>query len=83
MITAGNINGRKKGLANSIQTALSFCDGEGFKPCSVEIENVDTGVHGGPYLKTRVFFNKSKRTPSKNIYNVGSALYVKERFFNL
>ena len=57
---------KKKGLANSIQTALSFCDSEGFKPCSVEIENIDTGAHKILDINTRSF-NESKRSPSENI----------------
>ena len=36
---------KKKDLAKNIQSALSFCEDEGFKPCSVEVENVDTGSH--------------------------------------
>jgi len=35
----------KKNLANGIQGTLSFCEDEGFKTHSIELENLDTGSH--------------------------------------
>ena len=70
---------KKKGLANNIQTALSFCDNEGFKPCSVEIKNIDTGANEILDLST-TSFNKSKSSPSENKDTAHSALYIKDRF---
>ena len=36
---------KRRNLASGIQGALSFCEEDGFKPCSFEVENVDTGEH--------------------------------------
>lgn len=45
---------KKKTLAEKIHGALSFCEGEGFQPCTVDLENVDTGLrcfgHQQPYV---------------------------------
>ena len=39
---------RKKKLANELLHATSFCEDNGFKPCSVELENTETGIHETP-----------------------------------
>ena len=31
-------------LASSVSGAQSFCNDEGFKPCSVALENIDAGT---------------------------------------
>lgn len=70
----------EKDFANNIKSALAFCDSDGFKPHSVEIENMDTGDHEVLDLSTGSF-NKSKVSPvPSNKETVHSALYIKDRF---
>jgi hypothetical protein len=66
-------------LASGIQGALSFCEEEGFKPCSVEVENVDTGqqevinIASGAYSQMDVSTSISKD-------DTRSVLYIKDKF---
>ena len=70
---------KRKSLASSIQGAVSFFEDEGFKPYSVEVENVDTGQHevidiaSGAYSQTN--------TPTSNMKdNTRSILYIRQNF---
>ena len=46
---------RKKKLANELLHATSFCEDNGFKPCSVELENTEIGIHETLDLTTGKF----------------------------
>ena len=70
---------KKKNLAKNVQSALSFCEDEGFKPCSVEIENVDTGSHELLNVACGTYSGMSEATTSEK-ENVHSVLYVKDKF---
>ena len=39
-----NQNIKKKKLANKLLHTTSFCEDNDFKPCSVELENTETGI---------------------------------------
>lgn len=62
---------KKKGLAKGIQGVLSFCEDERFRPCTLELENIDTGnretldIDSGGYSKKEVSLSS----------NLHSALY--------
>lgn len=70
---------KRRNLASGIQGALSFCEKEGFKPCSVEVENVDTGQHEVIDIASRAYSQKDIPTSSTKD-NTRSVLYIKDRF---
>lgn len=57
---------------------MSFCEGEGFQPCTVELENVDTGDCVALDVNSRTYFRKDRASDTPQ--NTHSALYVKDRF---
>ena len=69
----------KKDLAKNIQSALSFCEDEGLKPCSVEVENVDTGSHELLNVACGTYSGMNEPTTSEK-ENMCSVLYVKDKF---
>ena len=70
---------RKKSLASKIENALSFCEDKGFKPCSVELQNVDTGDSEVLDMSTGSYSNKENKVcdPTSKVY---SSLYVKDKY---
>lgn len=70
---------RKKQLAGKIENALSFCEDRGFKPCSVELQNVNTGDSEVLDISTGSFSNKENQVsdPASKVY---STLYVKDKY---
>ena len=70
---------RKKKLAGKIENALSFCEEKRFKPCSVELQNVDTGDTEVLDISTGSFSNKENQAsdPASKVY---SSLYVKDKY---
>ena len=46
---------KKKKLANELLHATSFCEDNGFNPCNVEVENIETGIHETIDLSTKKF----------------------------
>ena len=70
---------RKKQLASNIQGALSFCKEDGFKPCSIEVENTETGKHEVIDYSIDICYSKENILPS-NMDKVHSALYVKDKY---
>ena len=56
--------------------ATSFCEDNGFKPCSVELENIETGMHETVDLATGKL--TSQVTEKKN--DVHSTLYIKDKY---
>ena len=70
---------KKKTLARSISGALSFCEDEGFKPCYVEIENIETESVEVLNLSSGTF--STKRVATVNASDkVHSTLLVKDKF---
>ena len=69
----------KKNLANGVQGALSFCEDEGFKPHSIELENLDTGSHEVLNVESGVYSGMNEPTTSKE--DVHSVLYVEDKFY--
>ena len=67
---------KRKTLAKGIQGALSFCEDERFRPCTLLVENIDTGnreildINCGKY-------SKQDETVAKDVH---SALYVKDKY---
>lgn len=68
---------RKRRVARSIQGALSFCEGEGFKPCTIEIENIDTGNRQTLDVDSGSFSSKEGHSASNSLH---SSLYVKDKY---
>ena len=66
-------------LAGKIEKALNFCEEKGFKPCSVELQNVDTGDNEVLDISTGSFSNKENQVfdPAGKVY---SSLYVKDKY---
>lgn len=71
---------KKKDLAKNIQSALSFCEDEGFKPCSVEVENVDTGSHELLNVACGTYSGMSEPTTVEK-ENMCSVLYMSRTNF--
>lgn len=71
---------KRKSLASSVQGALTFCEEEGFKPCSVEIENVDTGKHEVIDMASGVCSPVAAPVCSAESDSVHSVLYIKDKF---
>ena len=70
---------KRRNLAGGIQGALSFCEEEGFKPCSVEVENVDTGQHEVIDVASGAYSQMDIPTSSTKD-DTRSVLYIKDRF---
>lgn len=69
----------KKTLASSVSGALSFCNDEGFKPCSLALENIDTGTVEVLNLSSGLFTAKQCASESMSASTkVHSALLIKE-----
>ena len=75
-IAAGSSTTIGKKLAGKIENALSFCEEKGFKPCSVELQNVDTGDTKVLDISTGSFSNQVSDPVSK----MYSSLYVKDKY---
>lgn len=58
---------------------MSFCEDEGLKPCSVEVENVDTGSHELLNVACGTYSGMNEPTTSEK-ENMCSVLYVKDKF---
>ena len=72
---------RKKQLASDIQGALSFCQEDGFKPCAIEVENIETGMHDVIDYSTGTFCSKENISPTMGKEDkVQSTLYVKDKY---
>jgi hypothetical protein len=69
---------RKKSVATSIKGVLNFCKEKGFKPCSVEIENSDTGNREVVDASHGTFHRKEASPASKD--KLHSTLYIKDKF---
>ena len=67
---------KKKKLANELLHATSFCEDNGFKPCSVELENTETGIHETIDLSTGKF--TPQITEKKE--DIHSTLYIKDKY---
>ena len=70
---------KKKKIAHGVKGALSFCENERFKVCSVEVENVDTGNREVLCIANGTF-SKAKEKTTSTEDKVCSSLYVKDRF---
>lgn len=70
---------RKKTLAGKIGKALSFCEETGFKPCSVKLQNVNTGQSEVLDVSAGTFSNKENQV-SDPASKVHSSLYVKDKY---
>ena len=69
---------RKKVLAHDVEEALSFCEDKGFKPHSVELQNVETGEVDVLDISTGTFCDKENHETATN--SPHSLLYVKDKF---
>ena len=69
---------KKKDLVTGIQAALSFCD-DCFGPCSVELENIDTGDHEVVDVKSGAFSKPALSNGNKDD-RLYSTLYVKDKY---
>ena len=68
---------KRKTLAKGIQGALSFCEDENFRPCALEVENMDTGNREILNIDTGTYSKKEQESSSANPH---SALYVKDKY---
>ena len=68
---------KKKNFVTGIQAALSFCD-DCFRPCSVELENIDTGDHEVVDVQSGTF-SKTAVSDSNKDDRLYSTLYVKDK----
>ena len=69
---------KKKDLVTGIQAALSFCD-DCFRPCSVELENIDTGDHEVVDVQSGAFSKPALSNGNKDD-RLYSTLYVKDKY---
>ena len=69
---------KKRKLASTIKCSLSYCEDEGFKPKTAEVENIDTGRHDILDITSGTFSKIDK--PTATTSSVHSALYVKDEF---
>lgn len=67
---------KKKKLANELLHATSFCEDNGFKPCNVEVENIETGTHETIDLSTGKF---TPHVPERK-NDIHSTLYIKDKY---
>ena len=67
---------RKKKVADQLMYATTFCKDDGFKLCSIEIENIDTGIHETLDLSTGKF---TPHITEKN-NSIHSTLYIKDKY---
>ena len=67
--------GQVESLSRGIQGTLSFCEDEGFRPCILEMENIDTGNH--EILDINCGKYSKRETLVKDAH---SALYVKDKY---
>ena len=67
---------KRKSLVSSIQGVLTFCEEEGFKACSVVLENIDTGKHEVVDMASGTFYPIRSRKGD----SVCSVLYIKDKF---
>ena len=72
---------KRKSLVNSIQGVLTVCKEEGFKACSVEVENIDTGKHEIVDMASGTFSSiDAAHAHSAKSDSVHSVLYIKDKF---
>ena len=64
-------------LASSISSVLSFCSDEGFKPCSLELENIDTGIR--ETLDMHSGRLSAKHRASEFVHENDKALLIKDK----
>ena len=69
---------KRRSVAGNIQSALSFCENEKFKPCTIELENIDTRNREILDITNCTFAKKDQ--PSHDVVSPQSALYVKDKF---
>ena len=69
---------KKKDLVTGIQAALSFCD-DRFRPCSVELENIDTGDHEVVDVQSGAFSKPALPNGNRDD-RLYSTLYVKDKY---
>ena len=51
---------KQKKILNDVKSALSFCEYEKFRPCTIKLENTDTGNHSVLDLTNGTFSSMSK-----------------------
>ena len=66
---------KRKSLVSSIQGVLTFCE-EGFKACSVGLENIDTGKHEVVDMASGTFSPIDAHICSRKGDSVCSVLYI-------
>ena len=72
---------RKKFLAQDVEEALDFCENKGFKPQSVEFQNIDTGEVDVLDVSTGSFSGKENFETTTTLDDKAhSLLYVKDKF---
>ena len=72
---------RKKVLAHDVEEALDFCENKGFKPQSIEFQNIDTGEVDVLDVSTGSFSGKENFETTKTLGDKAhSLLYVKDKF---
>ena len=79
MTAAGSGSSTEKNLAGKIGNALTFCEETGYKACSVELQNVDTGNNEVLDISTGKFSDKENDV-SDPVDKIHSSLYVKDKY---
>ena len=69
---------KKKKLARELTGATSFCEDSGFKPCNIELKNIETGKHELIDLTTGKITKVC--TEEKVNDTLHSTLYVKDKY---
>ena len=67
---------RKRKLAKNLENITSLCESSTYKPCNMEVQNIDTGVCEVINFRTGQF----KHIDTKEDNSVHSTLYVKDRY---
>ena len=66
---------KQKKIANDLLHATRFCKDSSFKPCSIELQNIETGFHETLNLSTGKFTPQA----TENKYDIHSTLYIKDK----
>ena len=71
---------KKKKLASEIQTALQFCEEQRFKPCNIEIENIDTNKREILNLDSSTYRLKQIENDNNDKDRLCAVTLVKDKF---
>ena len=67
---------RKRKLVKDLKSVSSVCESSSYKPCNIEVQNIETGMHEVISFGT----GKFEEVDSKEDNALQSTLYVKDRY---